>query len=1098
MDTIDNILFQLNPLPTWVYDSENFRMLDVNAAAIAMFGTPKEAVLLLLVSEWQPTANWSHDRHEQTISRETCQNSQGELFSMEIRRHPIFFEGRSACLVVGQVLTTATPHKEEYQRLKLFEQIVTHTNDAVLVTEAEPVDLPGPRIVYVNEAFCKMTGYEAHEVIGKTPRILQGPLSDFSELKAMGQSLRQWRPHEITTINYKKNGEPFWVNFTVTPIADSQGWFTHWIAIERDVTKSIELAESLSKAKETAEDNERKMKEAQRLARLGSRYYDFTNQVSQWSEETYKIWGLDPTVEVVNLADHEHLVHPKDWQRFNEVINHAIAHAIPYKMELDLVKADGTYKTVNTIGSPIFNENGELIAYEGTTQDISDRVAIENELRAAKEKAERMQHIVSEASRLAKIGYLDHDFTTDTITWSDYMYQLFGLQPGVAIPRDQERLIFYDKISREKLSLANKLLVEEGLPYDVELRLLNPQGEEVFIRKVVQPVWNDRHEVIGKRGLVQNITDDIYLQELNRDVARMVKMGSWRVDLEEATVYWSDQVHHIHETNPKTYVPTLEDGINFYRADFHALVTSAVENAIETGQGWDFEAVIVTAKNNEVWIRSVGSAELIGDKVVRLFGGLQVIHDKKMAQLQLESSLRELQDYKFSLDQSAIIAFTDATGKITDVNENFCRISGYTKAELIGNTHRIIGSQYHPRDFFVKMWQTISAGKVWRGEIKNKAKDGSYYWVDTTIVPFLDHHQKPKQYLAIRFDITDRKKAEEDKQRFYLTLENSLNEIYMFDAETLEFSYVNHGACENLGYSMEEILQLSPLDLKPDFNSKSFRDLLRPLTDGSSDKIVFFTNHRRKDSSLYPVEVHLNRVEAQGMVSYMAIILDITERKKAEAELLATAERLRLATTSAKMGIWDWDVTNNLLSWDDQMYALYDIRPGNFRGSFEHWSQTVHPEDLEKVMTELQNAVAGNRDFNTVFRVIWSDQSIHHIRSYAIVKRNDKGEAVRVIGGNIDVTEHVVRENLLQAHAHDLELYIDRLRSIAWTQSHVVRAPLSRILGIIDLIELEKGSLESVVPLLKCMKTATEEMDEIVKKITRDANEVTNSVDRLG
>ena len=200
----------------------------------------------------------------------------------------------------------------------------------------------------------------------------------------------------------------------------------------------------------------------------------------------------------------------------------------------------------------------------------------------------------------------------------------------------------------------------------------------------------------------------------------------------------------------------------------------------------------------------------------------------------------------------------------------------------------------HPNNDGTEILQHLRTGGFWKGEVIQKRKDGTSLYIFSSVSLTRDNDGNPIGYVAVNRDITAHKQAEIEKARFLNVLEASLNEIYMFDANTLHFQYVNDGARRNLGYSAEKLRTMTPIDIKSEFSEATFQKLLEPLRRHQKNKLVFQTFYRRADETRYPVEVQLQLVDQEGSALFLAIVNDITARKELEAAHQASESQYRL------------------------------------------------------------------------------------------------------------------------------------------------------------------------------------------------------------
>jgi PAS domain S-box-containing protein len=426
------------------------------------------------------------------------------------------------------------------------------------------------------------------------------------------------------------------------------------------------------------------------------------------------------------------------------------------------------------------------------------------------------------------------------------------------------------------------------------------------------------------------------------------KVGVWDwVDVNKKEEWWSSDYFDLLGYTNNEIQPSVEMFQQLLHPDDRKRTLEHLDEHFNKDKPFRVEYRLKTKDRGYRWF--LGRGQVVRNsqgQPQRMTGTIVDIDQRKT----LEKSV---QDQKHAFDQHSIIAFTDIQGNITYVNDKFCEISKYSRQELLGQDHRILNSGYHSKEFMRELWRTIAAGKIWKGEIRNKAKDGGLYWVNATIVPLINEEGKPYQYVAIRTDITDIKKTEE--------------------------------------------------------------------------------------------------------------------------QLMRITERFELAKASARIGVWDWDVVNNIKVWDDQMFEIYGMPRQNSKDTIRLWEKSVHPDDLSRIQNELQLALAGEKAYNTEYRIRWADQSIRYIRAYGSVTRDPQGKALRITGINWDITAQKEAE-LQVAEAV-------RIKSeFASMVSHELRTPLTVIKESVAIVYDETaGSINA--DQKEFLETAKRNVDRLARLI---------------
>lgn len=378
----------------------------------------------------------------------------------------------------------------------LFEAVVSNANDAILVTEAWPLEGPGPRIVYINEAFSRMTGYTEEDVLGKTPRILQGPGTERARLDELRASLEKWEPIRIEVFNYRKDGTGFWVELNIVPAPDENGFYTHWISIQREITER-------KRQEEEERKNEGRVQAA--LAQNSSDILEIIDEdgtVRYTSPSVNNVLGFSPG-EMVGSSFTEYL-HPEDKGRVQEAFRKVVESpgVMGKPVELRVRHKDGSWRHLEAVGRNMTGDPG-IRGVVVNAWDITQRKQVEDDLRL------RDRAIAASSNGVI---ITDPNQPDNPIVYVNPRFeQITGYPAEEALGRNCRFLQgeYADQSILEELRIA----IKEGREWSGPLRNARKDGSLFWNELYISPVQDAKGRVTNFVGIQKDVTDRKVLEE---------------------------------------------------------------------------------------------------------------------------------------------------------------------------------------------------------------------------------------------------------------------------------------------------------------------------------------------------------------------------------------------------------------------------------------------------------------------------------------------------------------------------------------------------------------------------------------------------------
>lgn len=623
---------------------------------------------------------------------------------------------------------------------------------------------------------------------------------------------------------------------------------------------------------------------------------DVATNKAFFSPRWLEILGYSPENIVNNNTAWSDRIHPDDLDRVMAAQEAYLTQQSPaYGVEYRLRCKDGSYKWVMSQMKALWDEHNRPIRLIGSMGDISDRRSAELALRDSEERFRVL-------ATAAPVGIFQTDPEGACLFVNDRWLELTGLSDQDAMGDGWIKAVHLD--DRSAVFAEWQGAIEQEREFVLEYRFQQSNGTVVWVVGRAIALQDEASTVTGYLGTVMNISDRKQAEErLQQQLAAVAAARDGIAILKDGHYVYLNQAH--------AQIFGYDSADELIAKTWQCLYQDEVVETIE-------QTIFPVLAEHGTWQGELTAQKRDGSTFVEDLSLTLTARDTLVcvcrdvtARKQIELALRDSEERLQIALESARMGSWD-----WDMQNNHITWSE-SMEQLIGPQFRTLSNDFetlrgmiHPDDIdrvSQTIQQTIEQHQDYQCEYRVLRADSSVCWVNSKGRLWYDPTGQPIRMTGISVDITDSKQVEAERMRLFDMLAASLNEIYIFDAETWQFQYVNPSALQNLGYDLESMKSMTPINIKPELTAEQFQQLVVPLSQCQKDKIIFQTVHQRSDGSLYPVEVHLQLIQRLDERVFLAVISDITERQKSERAIQQSTALLQGISTAQEQFIVDSD-----------------------------------------------------------------------------------------------------------------------------------------------------------------------------------------------